>query len=195
MKIDGVENNPIAEDARPIRATNDEMEARVEYTAMMLIDGRRKSEIKRFFRENYSLSARQVERYLRLARNLLVEETDRTRQELIAESFGFYMRILHDDKASVNERLNARSKADDLMGLQAPKRIIEAHVQTDDILDLWVDNLTAEQKEAINEAATYAERVESLSADEATAEREESYKTLAAASEEQRDKTIESDEE
>ena len=195
MEIEGVEDNPIAEDVRPVRATNDEMEARVEYTAMMLIDGRRKSEIKRFFRENYSLSARQVERYLRLARNLLVEETDRTRQELIAESFGFYMRILHDDKASVNERLNARAKADDLMGLQAPKRIIEAHVQTDDILDLWVDNLTPEQKEAINEAATYAERVESLSADEAVAEREESYRTLAAAPEEQRDKTTESDDE
>ena len=195
MDIDGVEDNPIAGDVRPVRATNDEMEARVEYTAMMLIDGRRKSEIKRFFRENYSLSARQVERYLRLARNMLVEETDRTRQELIAESFGFYMRILHDDNASVNERLNARSKADDLMGLQAPKRIIEAHVQTDDILDLWVDNLTVEQKEAINEAAIYAERVESLSADEATAEREESYRTLATTSEDERDTTIESEDE
>ena len=46
------------------RATDAEMEARVEMCAIMLCDGRRKSEIKRFFAQQYQVSARQVERYL-----------------------------------------------------------------------------------------------------------------------------------
>jgi len=153
--------NPIPEDGeRPERATTAEMEARVEYTAMMLVEGRSKSAIKRFFKENYSLSARQVERYLRLARDRLVAETEKGRRELIAESFGFYMRILHEAGVTVSERLSARAKADELMGLPAPKRVIEAQIQVDDALDLWVDNLTTEQKEAINEAAIQAELLE-----------------------------------
>ena len=176
MDVEGVEDNPIPEETRPSRATQAEMESRVEYTAMMLIDGRRKSEIKRFFKENYGLSARQVERYLRLARNRLVEETEKTRRELISESFGFYMRILHDPSATINEKLHARGKADDLMGLQAPKRVIEAQVEVDDVLDVWVDNLTVEQKMAIDQAASVAEEVEKVAALERTIAREQEYR-------------------
>ena len=173
-----ITKNPLPEESRPVRATAAELEARVEYTAMMLIDGRRKSEVKRFFKDNYGLSGRQAERYLRLARDRLVQETEKTRRELIAESFGFYMRVLHNPDASTGEQLSARQKADELMGLQAPKTVIEAQVQVDDMLDIWVDNLSPDQKDAINDAALYAEQVEARNRTEAQLAREDEYRTL-----------------
>ncbi len=184
MDIEGIEDNPIPEETRPSRATQAELEQRVEYTAMMLIDGRRKAEIKRFFKNQYGLSSRQIERYLRLARNRLVEETEKTRRELISESWGFYMRILHDPNATLNEKMQARSKADDLMGLQAPRRVIEAQVEVDDVLDMWVDNLTEEQKLAIDSAASMAEEVEKIAMQERALAREEEYRRTARPSDE-----------
>ena len=86
------------------------------------------------------------------------------------------MRILHDPSATINEKLHARGKADDLMGLQAPKRVIEAQVEVDDVLDVWVDNLTVEQKMAIDQAASVAEEVEKVAALERTIAREQEYR-------------------
>lgn len=153
--------NPIPENGeRPLRATQAEVDQRVDYAAVLLCVGKSKSAIKRFFRENYGVGARQVETYLLLARDRLAEESGKNRKELVSESFGFYMRILSDTDATITEKLSARAKADDLMGLQAPKKIIEAQVSVDDMIDLWVDTLSEEERDAIHKAALKAEALE-----------------------------------
>ena len=60
--------NPIPAEARPKRSMTGEMDQRIEYTIRMLLDGHRKEFIKKVFYTNYGVKARQVERYLRLAR-------------------------------------------------------------------------------------------------------------------------------
>lgn len=160
-QIQDMMQNPIPEEGeRPVRATQAEVDQRVDYCAVLLCMGKSKSAIKRFFKDNYGVGARQTETYLLLARDRLAEESGKTRRELVAESFGFYMRILSDPQATVSERLSARAKADDLMGLQAPKKVIEAQVSMDDAIDLWVDALSHEERDAIHQAALKAEALE-----------------------------------
>jgi hypothetical protein len=152
--------NPLPVESHSKISTNKEMEVRIEYCCHMLTEGRRKSEIKRFFKNNYGIGFRQVERYLRQARDRMIEESGKGKGELVSEAYGFYMSIIQSTDATITEKLAARRQADDLLGLAAPKRSIEAHVNADDMLDLWVDQLTPDQLRAIDTAAKVGEVVE-----------------------------------
>lgn len=154
------EVNPLPPESRAVRATDKEAEVRIEYTCQMLAEGRRKSEIKRFFKNNYGIGYRQVERYIRQARDRLIEESGKAKTEHVADAYQFYMGILQSNDASITEKLVARRQADDLLGLQAPKRVVEAHVDANDMMELWVDQLTTEQLKAIDTAASVGEVVE-----------------------------------
>jgi hypothetical protein len=161
---ENTEVNPLPSESRAVRATDKEAEVRIEYTCQMLSEGRRKSEIKRFFSNNYGVGYRQVERYIRQARDRMIEESGKAKNEHVADAYQFYMGILQDSSASITEKLVARRQADDLLGLQAPKRVVEAHVDANDMLELWVDQLTPDQLRAIDTAASVGEVVEEQNA-------------------------------
>jgi hypothetical protein len=113
------------------RATKAEVEERIRIVEKMLAQGYTKSMIKRFFRETYDIRARQCERYVSEARRRLLEETKIDRGELIAQSFEFYMSVLRSTEATVKEKLDARRKADELLGLIAPRKIAPTNADGD----------------------------------------------------------------
>jgi hypothetical protein len=137
------------------KATAAEHRQRVDYTLAMLVKGHRKSFIKDFFRKNYGVGARQVERYLRLARDRLVQSTERDRAELVAESFAFYMSVMQgaEGETSVRDKLQARKQADDLLGLAAPTKIATTTVAGQDLYAGVVQELSNEELDVLERIA------------------------------------------
>ena len=147
------------------RADKFEMVARVQMAAVMLSQGRRKSEIKRAFAAQHGIKHRQVGRYIRLAHKELVAATDKSLDELVAESYGLYMRIIQDPDATARDKIAARKCADDLLGLPKAKKIALTTVAGDDMLDVVVEKLSWEQMKAIDEVAKIAEAEQARAAD------------------------------
>ena len=65
----------------------------------MLTLGHRKSEIKAVCRNEYGSSARTVARCLSEVRNILINELDETREDLLTRSLSLYRSILTDKDA------------------------------------------------------------------------------------------------
>ena len=116
--------NPIPPSARSARASKEEFQLRVGYVVQMLLDGRRKHEIKQFFRSQYGLKARQVERHLSLARARLAEANGTDVDQLRAEFFARYMRIFRETQNDTS-RIAALKAAGCLFGLDAPRKVAE----------------------------------------------------------------------
>jgi hypothetical protein len=118
-----VRRNPPATRAKPAihRPTEQELEERIVVTSRALCRGLTKHEIKRAITSQYRVGWRTVETYLSRARALLIEESGRTRQQLVAEAFGFYNSVLSSN-ASTADKIRARERIDRLFGLDAPMR-------------------------------------------------------------------------
>jgi hypothetical protein len=89
----------------------------------LILGGHHDGQIKRFIADRRGLSPRSVERYLKTAREELVAATSRTRLELRSESFAWYQRVLLDPKVPVRDKILARKRMDELMGLDEPKSL------------------------------------------------------------------------
>jgi hypothetical protein len=114
--------NPIPPSARSARASKEEFQLRVGYVVQMLLDGRPKYQIKAFFRREYGLKSRQVERHLRLARARLAEANGTDVDQLRAEFYERYIRIFRESESDVI-KISALRAASDLYGLNAPQRV------------------------------------------------------------------------
>lgn len=107
---------------RPIKPDRAGHEERVDLALRLIASGLHDGRIKRLIAAQYDCSPRTVERYLRRARQIIFERRNRTKGELQAESMAFYERILADSKSSNREKLLARRRIDQLLGLEEPKR-------------------------------------------------------------------------
>lgn len=106
---------------RPTRKEHDE---RVAVCADMLARGFRNGAIKRRVAAFYSCSPRSVERYLRRARDRLVEELNEgDRETHRARSLDQYRMLLRDDSSSAVVRLKAQERIDRILGLEAPAEV------------------------------------------------------------------------
>lgn len=70
----------------------------------------------------YGISSRTVERYLRRAREQMVEETGQPKDVLRAESVEFYRTVCQDSDAEDRDRIKARERIDKVLGLEAPQQ-------------------------------------------------------------------------
>jgi hypothetical protein len=127
------------------KASREESRQRVRYTMVMLAEGRKKSEIKSFFRKNYGVGFRQVERYLRKAKDCMVQETGIPKNELIAQSYAFYMSVIQDPNATFKDKLKARERADVLLGLEAPYKIANTTADGKDRVKAAMDDMSDEE--------------------------------------------------
>ena len=106
---------------RPTRKEHDE---RVAVCADMLARGFRNGAIKRRVAAFYDISPRTVERYLRRARDRLVEELEEGgRDEHRARSLDQYRMLLRDDGTTPVIRLKAQERIDKILGLEAPAEV------------------------------------------------------------------------
>ena len=85
--------------------------------------GCRDGEIKRTLAERYKVKPRTVEDYIAEGRRRLRSHIEMSKSDLQAESVAFYQSVLRDTKASKRDRLYARKRIDELLGLEAPQRL------------------------------------------------------------------------
>lgn len=117
---------------------------------MMLSLGWRKSEIKRLIRTAVGIwnpvpSTRSIERYLARARENLLGQLGKSREEHRAEAVAFLQQAISDRNASWKDRLSARDQLTRLLGLNEPMKIAPT---TPDGMQPWkipLANLSDEQ--------------------------------------------------
>lgn len=97
----------------------------VEMTAQMLAKGFRKFQIKAALREHagYRMPGRTCEDYLSRARKALVAELDQPKENHSAEAVEFYKSEMRDLNNPPLARLTARTRLDQLLGLDAPRAV------------------------------------------------------------------------
>lgn len=99
-----------------------EVEERIELCVKLLRMGAYTGDIKRAIAAKYGCSTRSVEVPISRAREILVAESGRSREEHRAESLAFYSRMKGDDKAKDRDRLLAQERIDKLLGLESPNK-------------------------------------------------------------------------
>ena len=104
---------------RPPGTTTKVMAERVELTAKLLARRLTKGDIKRVLKKQYDIGPSVAEIYIRRAKDLLVEWSDKTREEHRNESYLFYNSVIQGDTA-VEARITAQARIDKLLGLEAP---------------------------------------------------------------------------
>ena len=105
------------------KATKAETERRIEAAMTLLGRGLRDGEIKRVLAAQFHIPPRTAERYITRGRRALLERLGRTKEEMRAGSLAFYEGVLSDTKATTRDKLLARKRIDDLLGLDEPKRL------------------------------------------------------------------------
>lgn len=105
-----------------VKATNDEIERRVEETAFLLAAGSTKSDLHQAIGQKYNLHWRTVDIYIARARAFLLKQANKTRDEVRADAVNFYESILKNPTSTTRERLQARTRLDEIYGIDAPRR-------------------------------------------------------------------------
>jgi hypothetical protein len=104
-----------------IRTTNAEISQRIMACATLLSRGVYRAQIHSIIAKNYGVHWRTCDNYVARARELLLSSIQKTRDELVSESYGFYTSILRDSTATNSDKLRAQERIDDLLALQAPR--------------------------------------------------------------------------
>jgi hypothetical protein len=103
------------------RRTKEQIAEAIELAHALLMQRCRKHVIKAALRRHFNgvLSARSAERYLSRARDMIAAELGRGKAYLRALSLASYEQIVGDPDASARDRINALTRIDKLMGLEA----------------------------------------------------------------------------
>jgi hypothetical protein len=102
------------------RPTVDELAERIELCRSMLLRRVPKSTIKKVIRQRFGaeLSANTIEGYLGRAREQLLADVTRGRQNHRADALGFYESMLANPKVADRDRIKAQERIDKLLGLE-----------------------------------------------------------------------------
>ncbi|WP_339732503.1 hypothetical protein [uncultured Gimesia sp.] len=92
----------------------------------MLGMGKYTSDIKQAVAQEFHLSRRSVERYIKRARKEMVERTGISVEYHRSDAFHFYRSMINDPKAHPREKLRARERMDKLLGLDMP---VKTHLE------------------------------------------------------------------
>jgi len=103
------------------KATKEELDERVEYTYFLLCRRLYKGDIKKLLKRKYSIGARTCENYISRAREILLKDTGKTRDQNRTDSLLFYESILAGPDSHLRDRIYAQERLDKLLGLEAPQ--------------------------------------------------------------------------
>ena len=105
------------------RGTKEEIEERVIGVAKLLVKRVHPHQIKQFLLAKYDLGPRSTAMYITKAQRWMLDQLDKTREELVAEALGFYEEILRDPEAELREKMDAQLAIRQMMGLDKPFKI------------------------------------------------------------------------
>ncbi len=118
--------------------------------------GRYSSEIKTAIADQFHLSPRSVERYIRSARHEMCQRLDIPLEQHRADSFYFYRSIIASPKSTTRERMQARERIDKLLGSDSRVRFQpdpwEEGLSPDDIKNMTDEELEIAYQKAIKAA-------------------------------------------
>jgi len=104
------------------KSTLAETDERIELARTLLSNGATRYTLHKAMREQYGVVWQTAERYMRRARELLLLEAGKDKAEARSDAIGFYTRQLMNVEASVMERIKARTRLDEIFGIDAPRR-------------------------------------------------------------------------
>jgi hypothetical protein len=148
---------------KPTRAEHDE---RIEFTVWLLNRRMPKCQIKRQLMTKYGVDFRTCDRYVARAREQMVRQTDKTREELRQESYRLYESIIQDPASPRRDRMAAQMAIDHLFGLAGPLEhkltgdpnrpvvVKRAEDYTDDELAAMITSAIAAESTAAGKSAT-----------------------------------------
>lgn len=93
----------------------------VSYMVRLLARRAHKHEAFALIRHRYGCGNRTCEAILTRARAVQALETGRSRPEMRADSFEFYISVIRDPESTVAEKMHAQGRIDSLYGLNAPQ--------------------------------------------------------------------------
>jgi hypothetical protein len=103
-----------------------EHQQRVDVVRVQLLEGKGDGEIKALVAEQFGISPRSVERYLRRAREQMLSETQKSREEWRADNLRKYLAIADDPETEPRDRIRALERVDRLLGLEThPSQRVE----------------------------------------------------------------------
>lgn len=99
------------------------IEERIILVESMVTRGWRVGRMKESLRGRFGIKKSQAMVYIKCARENIMKEYERTPAEHTAESLAFYQDMQGEEDAPPVVRVHARKRVDELLGLDAPKRI------------------------------------------------------------------------
>lgn len=105
--------------------SEEDREQVVRLVKKMLGMGKYSSDIKQAIAQEFQLSRRSVERYLKRARKEMLKCTEVAVEKHRSDAFHFYRSMINNPKAHPREQLRARERMDKLLGLDIPARVHE----------------------------------------------------------------------
>lgn len=108
---------------KAIKPTNQEKEERISevITVLSKSPNIHKTQIRRIFCPRWNVHWVTVDRYVLHARHQMMVRLRRSREDFICESLAFYESILNDATATAGEKIRARQRIDELLGLDEPR--------------------------------------------------------------------------
>ena len=132
------------------RTSKEEYRQRIREVMTMLIDGKKRSEIRSELYARVQIGWRTVERYVTTAQRMLKTEAGADPDLLRAKSYAWYMAVLQNGDVSTRDKLSARKAADELLGLIAPKKTAQTTTTGADVYEaVVVKNLSDEELEVL----------------------------------------------
>ncbi len=113
--------------------TKADVKERVEIVRRMLLQRFSKAEIKLMIAAKYGIKHRMVANYIRRAQDILIAESGQGKDAHVAEAYGFYLAITHDDTAKNYDRIHAQTRIDKLLGLESPAKFAQTDVEGNDV--------------------------------------------------------------
>lgn len=105
-----------------IKSTAKEVTNRLDEVTDYLCSGYRRNEITDKMCAKYGIHWRTVDRYMVRAREILMEELGKPKDEHRSDVLGEYQQILHTEDATHSDKLQALKGKREMLGLDAPKR-------------------------------------------------------------------------
>jgi hypothetical protein len=108
---------------KPRKSTAAEVERRVETCELLLSRGGRKSQIHSAMKKEFGVSWQMASIYVSRARANLLKRLGKPKEQHRCESLALYESVIQSPDSKPNDRIHARQRIDELLGLDAPRQI------------------------------------------------------------------------
>jgi hypothetical protein len=103
------------------KATQQEIDARIEFVASMLSSRSRKAEIHKQCRKKFNVEWRMADYYITRAREIILERLRETKEIHRSKALALYEKVIHE--GTPREATLAQERIDKLLGLEQPRAL------------------------------------------------------------------------